>query len=176
MNLVHEGDAQFVPKRTIGTFSQYVIIEESVTEENAITNHPVQFGAVISDHIYELPAKVTIRGISGLRFGPVRETYRLLQQLRKSRTTMDVVTGKAVYRNMAVQKLQWIGDETTEYATAFTCELVEIIIVTVQTVTVPPRANQQNPAKQGGTQGRGKQNATETTQPGRSAFAALLGR
>lgn len=52
---------QVTPSRAIGPFTAQVTLEESHTDELAITDHPVETGAVISDHAYMRPSEVLIR-------------------------------------------------------------------------------------------------------------------
>jgi hypothetical protein len=52
---------QVTPVRMIGPFTAQVTIEERHRDEMVITDHPVESGAVISDHAFMLPSSVTIR-------------------------------------------------------------------------------------------------------------------
>lgn len=52
---------QVTPARSIGPFTAQVTLEESHNDELVITDHPVETGAVISDHAYMRPAEVMIR-------------------------------------------------------------------------------------------------------------------
>jgi len=52
---------QVTPVRSIGPFTAQVTLEERHRDEMVITDHPVESGAVISDHAYMLPSGVTIR-------------------------------------------------------------------------------------------------------------------
>lgn len=52
---------QVRPQRNIGPFVAQVTLEERHIDELAITDHPVESGAVITDHAYPLPSEVTIR-------------------------------------------------------------------------------------------------------------------
>lgn len=48
------------PKRTIGPIVAQVTIQEVHTDTLEITEHPVEMGAVISDHAFKRPAELTI--------------------------------------------------------------------------------------------------------------------
>ncbi|MNK60454.1 hypothetical protein D3C87_795880 [compost metagenome] len=52
---------QVTPARSIGPFVAQVTLEETHTDELVITDHPVETGAVISDHAYMRPSEVMIR-------------------------------------------------------------------------------------------------------------------
>lgn len=155
-----EAVAYFLPKRTMGEFSQYVVIEETMRDAAQITEHPVEIGAEITDHIFLKPAAVTIRGLSGVRFGPLTATFERLRALWRARIPFDVVTGKAAYRNMVIETIDAQTDGSTENILAFTVNLREIILVSVQVVSVPASEKHANPAKtqatqQGGTKSTG---------------------
>ena len=53
--------AIFSPQRIIGSIVAQVTIEEEHHDKLIITNHPVEQGAMISDHAYKMPAMLTIR-------------------------------------------------------------------------------------------------------------------
>ncbi len=53
-NLNNSGDNDIV-------FVGQIVEEESHHDAMVITNHPVQLGATVSDHMYKLPAEVTLR-------------------------------------------------------------------------------------------------------------------
>ncbi len=46
--------------RSMGTFVADCVVEERHDDSWVITEHPVEQGSVISDHIYKLPATVTL--------------------------------------------------------------------------------------------------------------------
>jgi hypothetical protein len=63
--------ALFETQRRIGTVIADVTIEESGRDELEITRHPVERGAVITDHAFKHPPELIIRcGWSDSGFGP----------------------------------------------------------------------------------------------------------
>jgi len=165
VTIAFEGETTFVPRRAIGPFTNYCVIEETCSHEAVLTEHPVQDGAAITDHIYLKPSQVTVRGLYGPTYAPLNETFDKLRQLLAARGIFDVVTGKAKYSNMAMRRLVINNDEFTENAVAFTIELQEIIIVSVEVVSVPPAENQQNPSKTRSQEDAGKKQASEVKDP-----------
>jgi hypothetical protein len=49
------------PKRSMGPFDDYVTIEELHTDAMEITDHPIEQGALISDHAYMRPPELVIK-------------------------------------------------------------------------------------------------------------------
>lgn len=49
------------PNRSIGFLIPDAVFEEEHTDHLEITEHPVEYGSVISDHAYRTPAEVTIK-------------------------------------------------------------------------------------------------------------------
>lgn len=176
------------PKRKIGTFTAYVTLEEIATDTLEITQHPVQFGADISDHAYKKPAQLAIRAIWSdedrsvtemykdfltlhwnHKSKPLTEVYKDLLALQNSRIPFDVVTGKRSYKNMLISGLLQTTDQQTENCLAVSATLTEVILVNVKTSTVPAREVQKTPEKTGMTENAG------TKSPQKSALKILSG-
>lgn len=130
------------PRRIISpsqTFQDYLTINESPEDEAVITEHPVEMGAIMSDHIYLRPPTLHLRlgwsnadaGSTGASF--VRDRYSQLLQLKNARQLFTVWTGKRIYFNMAVLSLR--GPETDlrfEYAMIVDLVLRQILLVSTQ--------------------------------------------
>lgn len=152
----------------IGGIFPDATLEEHHVDELKITDHPVEQGAAITDHAYKLPVAVTIRAgwsNSSINAGGdptyVQEIYQQLLTLQASRELIDIVTNKRLYQNMLITRIQTDTDRKTANSMYVTVECREVIIVTTQTVTVPPAGNQQNPQLNGATTNTG----TQTLQP-----------
>lgn len=119
-------------KRIIGTIVPDVIVEEVQTDTLAITDHPVEKGAAISDHAFKLPSEVEMRvGFSnaGGGEGYVQQVYEEFLALQKARQPFDVTTGKRAYTNMLVKSITVVTDQKSEFALNASISLREIIIV-----------------------------------------------
>ena len=143
-------------------------LEEHHVDELVITEHPVEQGAAIADHAYKRPVAVTIRaGWSNSSIaagGDPSYIDQILQQLltlQAARQPFDIVTNKRSYQNMLPTRITTDTDRKTTHSMYVVIECREIIIVTTQTVTVPPAANQQNPALNSAT----TNNGTQSLQP-----------
>lgn len=165
---------QVTPARSIGPFTAQVTIEERHADEMVITDHPVESGAVISDHAYMLPSSVLIRagwsespsvdggigsltadvglGLSGLTsmtsgegVGSVREVYENMLVLQSSRIPFEIQTGKRLYQNMLIRRLETTTDKENENSIIMTIDCREVLIVKTQVVSVgAPPEDQEN--------------------------------
>ncbi|MBD1228574.1 phage baseplate protein [Xenorhabdus griffiniae] len=146
----------FQNTRKIGLIVPSVVISEKHIDATEITEHPVQYGAAISDHAYDKPAEVTMEiGFAGggslidgfdtptkifdfdteeiLGKNP-KEVYEQLLKLRASKEPFDVITGKRRYRNMLIRAIEVKTDKTSENVLMVTLTLREVIIVDIATV------------------------------------------
>jgi len=72
--------------------------------------------------------------------------YSNLLQLQESRQALSVTSGLRVYDSMLIQSLRVRRDQRTQYVLNVQAVLRQIIIVSTQTATLAPQANQANPA------------------------------
>jgi hypothetical protein len=145
--------AVLIRPRNIGGFIADVTVEEHHEDEVEITQIPVETGAAITDHAFKRPARLTIRAgwsNSSLQSGgnPAydQQTYAAFLALQASLTPFQVITGKRVYNNMLARRVSCTTTEATENALMMIVECQEIILVTTQSVTVPPASQMKNPA------------------------------
>lgn len=131
-----------------------VVIRETHVDEIEITEHPVEKGAPIADHMYKLPARVTI--LAGwTNSGPqsngdegyILEIYDKLLALQVSGNTIDVTTGKRVLTDMLIKSLKNDTTSETEHSLPIQMELQQVIIAESSTVTVPTAEHQASPEK-----------------------------
>ena len=171
----------FLRTRSIGPFVANVTIEERHIDELRITDHPVERNAVISDHAFKLPMRVTIQaGYSNSSFESggdpnyVNDVYRQFLALQESRELIFILTGKRLYENMLIERLAVTTDEKTENALFLTVEMREIILVTTQTVSVPSTSVMRAPGVTGATQSQGTVQLSPGTAANQAAGAAAL--
>lgn len=172
--------ATIVPRRSIGPFNATLTIEEVASDDLEITQHPVQQGAAITDHAYLKPATVAVKVVfndeDAFAYRPLAETYAKLLQLQAGREPLDVVTGKRAYKNMLIKSLGQTNDLMTENVLSISMQLQEILLTSVEVVTVPERSKQADPGKTGATEKAGQKKAQPVTEPKkRSALRALAG-
>lgn len=155
------------PLRSLGGLVFDVVVSEEHEDTLAITSHPVEQGAAISDHAYRKPATVTIKAASSeSTYGlPIWDSanvtlYNALLALQNAREPFDIITGKRKYTNMLIEKLNVTTNADTEHALMVTAVCREVIIVRTQVMEVPTdRDRHRNPAKTGGTADKGRKQA-----------------
>jgi hypothetical protein len=174
--LVSTALALFKTKRKIGSFTAQVTITEEHTDELTVTDHPVEKGAVISDHAYKNPARLNVTvgwsnsgaqgavgtatsAISDLLSGNilgaisdvvsggyVRTVYQNFLDLMATREPFSVMTGKRNYKNMVITSISTTTDKETENSLVLNVGMREVIIVQTQAVTLSDAANMLSPA------------------------------
>lgn len=131
--------------RLIGTIIPEVVVEEVHTDETRITDHPVETGAAITDHAFMMPYEIQMHvGFSNSTVGAegyVQMVYAAFQALQQAREPFDVSTGKRLYSNMLIQRMQVTTDGAREYALDLVVNLRQIIITDVQTTSVEAAKN-----------------------------------
>lgn len=162
-----------------------VTIEEDHDDELIITQHPVEFGAIISDHAYKKPAEVRIRcawNNSGSTYpvrgsysrqeplvssgyeGYARAVYEEILALQESRVPFSAVTGKRIYNDMLVASVRVHTAPGSEYTLMADITLREIILVSTKTLSVDAAATRtENATPQ---INEGKKQATEVNNVG----------
>lgn len=138
-------------KRAMGTFVADCVVEERHDDSWVITEHPVEQGSVISDHVYKLPATVTLTYLwamaSSLNASQsqdfLRQLYAKLLQIQSSLPlqTFSVYTGKRVYLNMLLENLLVMTDQKTENVLSIRATCKEVLIANAATtLSLNPKA------------------------------------
>lgn len=127
-----------------------ITFNEKTVDDYTITDHPVESGEVISDHLVKLPTQYTIKAgfagnglfntikvignaISNIANNRITNPQTLLQSqynqlldLQKSKTLFKIVTPKRIYKNMVIKTLSVETDIDTESVLNFTAQCREI--------------------------------------------------
>ncbi|WP_066922820.1 phage baseplate protein [Methylobacterium sp. CCH5-D2] len=119
MALLDDFYALLVPTGSvIGSLVTDVVVSEVHQDAVAITDHPVEIGASVSDHAFILPERLEMRiGYSDATGGYVgysREQYEAVLNLMAAREPFQVFTAKRAYRDMLVE---FVGADTTDQTT-----------------------------------------------------------
>lgn len=170
----------FRARRRIGDFTAQVTIEESHADTLTITDHPIEQGAVITDHAFKNPAELTLSvgwsdSSTETGNGYVRAIYAKLLALQASREPFGVTTGKRLYSNMLIRSLNMATDPATEFALFVVLSLRQIIIVQTQTTSVPPREVQAAPEQTEPVTPMGTKQVTPAKKANTSALAEIFG-
>lgn len=149
------------------TLNPIVALDASLAETHAgdveVTDHPVEQGANISDHLRPKPRTLSVHGfisntpvIDGAKVtapflpdqpGPAQEAYAALRDARLSGRLVQVVTSLETYENMAITGISVPRDHATSQALEFTINFKEVRVVFNQTLTVQTAAPQHQPVK-----------------------------
>jgi len=149
-------------KARIGVVELDAALSETHSKEALVTDHPVEFGADVSDHIRRLPDSVEINGIvsntplvflSAVTESPTRaeDAYEELRRIMDEGELVTVATTLREYSNMALTNLAVARDAASGNVMNATMSLREIIIAETQTVEapVPAAAANSKPVNQG---------------------------
>jgi len=131
----------------------------------AITEHPIQTGASISDHAYMEAQSVTfeigmsdvMKDISASSVSPFTGTsssrsvnaYTVLRQLQKDRIPLDAITRLGTYNNMLIESISAPDDNKTLFGLKATVTLKEIFVVSVTTVKISKRSQKSESTNEG---------------------------
>ena len=157
------------PQRSIGGFEATVTIDEEATDELEITAHPAQTGADITDHAYRKPTELKINIMHGGTDTPLNEVYQQLLDMQAKAEPMDVVTGKKSYKSMLIESVKQTTDVNTENVLSVELALREVILVSLEVVTVPERQKQKEPGTTDAKKKRGRKQATKKNGDGKQS-------
>jgi hypothetical protein len=150
------------------TQQQLLQVDVSESEMHAgeveVTDHPVEQGANISDHMRPKPRTLTVTGmISNTPIvdnsngnagpftegqpGPAEAAYNLLEARRIAGKLHTVITKLNTYQNLALTYVSEPRDASSGDALEFTLNFKEILVVFNQTITVQTATPQGQPKK-----------------------------
>lgn len=169
-------------RRSIGGLTGYITMVENATDKLTVTKHPVQQGAMITDHAYKEPCELNIQIIQGTAFDPIgllsggspkplKEVYQDFLAIQNNRERVEVITGKRSYKDMILQSISQTTDKNTENVLSLNLSFIEIIIVSVQTAFIAPRTRQANAGITGATEKAGKKSILVNTKEGVTTLA-----
>lgn len=178
------------------------VVREGITTELTVTDNPVETGVVVSDHAFMQPIRLEIEAVVSdnplwngrtstyvkdslvLKDGTPRvdvfgdgqrrsiTAYEKIRNLQASAVPFTVVTGLARFPNMVIQSLAVEQDKDSSAVLSFRASLREVIIVSTQTVTYPPRADDKT-KRQGSKKKTGGEK--KTTDPGANGDSIMYG-
>ncbi|MFR3634568.1 MAG: phage baseplate protein [Sutterella sp.] len=151
-----------------------VTISEFHSDEVTVTTHPVDTGAQISDHAYKQPATVVCsfgwsnssRLLNSVLDGSIfrglesaNDVYKRLLKMQEERQQLKLSTGKRVYDNVIITKIQTTTTVDTENAAIIEVTFQEILLATTRTVALA--SIQQDISRTGGVVDQGNKSATQ---------------
>ncbi len=160
------------PKAAIGEVILDVAISETHTLQARATEHPVESGCSIIDHIQTLPDSIQLDGIIsntptaflGTPFfesgNYADEAFRQLEELMKSGQPVQIVTSLKTYKNMALENLTIKRTAANSDALCFSCSAKQIRMVESKIISLPKPKMKRAQAKKS----LGKQPTTKAPQ------------
>lgn len=128
-------------QRMISNLIPNVVIDEAATDTLRITDHPVETGAPISDHAFQLPAEINMRcGFSdstGGHEGYSADIYSQLRTLQYLREPFGVFTPFRYYPNMLIAFLHKVADETNTHGMYIMVGMRQVILTTTTFIPAP---------------------------------------
>lgn len=163
-----------------------VTMEENYSDTLALTEQPVEIGAMITDHSYKRPAEVmlqcgwsnsdaaaqsdlsqpSISGGGGSTSDYATTIYMQLLALQESRNPFALQTSIRLYNTMLITSLALTRDATNAQALFCTLTCREVILVSTATATLPPATSQAQPANTAETQQTGSVLLQGASAPG----------
>lgn len=133
-----------------------VAISEDHDFESEVTEHPVEIGADITDHVRARPIRVSLEGVvsdtpigdvvaqrsqftlvNGEAFTkPSEEAFAFLLAIRDAREPVTIETSLRVFENMILQSLAVPRSSSNGDALRFRATFVQVQLVTNERVTV----------------------------------------
>ncbi|MBE0434624.1 MAG: hypothetical protein IBX56_02335 [Methylomicrobium sp.] len=125
--------------KMIGDVEIDAVIEESLLLESEVTEHPIETGSLISDHVIVYPRAYRMRGVIGsnslsLIGGQNRrqDVYEALILLRDTRQIFTVVSGLDTFENLTFVSLEFPRTINNSTGLEFRAELREVVIVSTE--------------------------------------------
>lgn len=125
----------FMIRKSLAGVQVDATLREIHESDLLIAEHPVEFGASVSDHAIVLPKRLILEGVAGSRGGPAAVTaaWQTLKAAQESREPFSIVTALDVYRNMLIERITVDRDRAIGRVLYFRAELREVIIVDTET-------------------------------------------
>lgn len=131
------------------------------TQEAVCTEHPVQVGPAIVDHLYLRPARVVLEvamsdamqsfqagQYSGSKSKSV-SAYKTFKQIQAARVPITLTTRLDTYQNMIIEDVRGTEDNRTRQGFRGTLHFRQIISASVSTATTSVRPDQTDSTNEG---------------------------
>lgn len=173
-NLATSVLSSFLGQDTVAVFTQDFTqifrdaraIKAVVKEQAKVMEHPVESGAIITDHRIIMPTEVELSLV--LTPATYRETYEQINQYYLEGTLLIVQTRSGIYVNQLIHSMPHEEDTNLFNTITLALGLKEVQFVTAQYTTTP-----RNP-KNSNTKQRGAQQPTAATGPQSSILNDIL--
>jgi hypothetical protein len=136
-------------KTRVGSIDIDVTVTDNHSLKSIVTNHPVEDGSNLSDHVYNEPdsysmqgmiTNTPLRGPGLLGFGgttdSVQTVFDALRKLRDDKIPFTVITSLRRYENMVFSDINIPRDSQTGQTLRFSATMIQIVTVSVETTTL----------------------------------------
>lgn len=135
-------------------------IKAVVKEQSKVMEHPVESGAIITDHRIILPVEIDLSLI--LASSDYQDVYTSIKQYYLNATLLIVQTRSGIYQNQLISSLPHEEDPTMFDALTVALSLKEVIMVTAQ-YSVTPKFPSNSATTNRGTQQSASATSGQTT-------------
>lgn len=132
-------------------FIQARAIKAVVKEQSKVMEHPVESGAIITDHRIVLPIEIDLSLI--LASEDYQDVYQSIKQYYLNGTLLIVQTRSGIYTNQLISGLPHEEDPTMYNALTLALSLKEVILVSAQYNVTPKNPTNSNTSNRGTQQG-----------------------
>ena len=123
-------------------FDAELTISELHERSSDVTEHPVESGARVTDHVVRNPDRLRLEGfvsdagvaVFGAQPGATQDAFEVLGDAHRSGMMFDVVTGYTTYENMVIVRLDMPRERPSSMR--FNIEMVSIRVVESQVVEI----------------------------------------
>ena len=165
------------PKARLGELVIDAFIHETHTFSSEITEHPIESGSVIGDHVYNMPFALTIDGIisntpmslvglvafdSAKRFltnpqGKDNDfaliAFEKIEELFERREPISIATSLKIYHKMVLESLSIERGAGAHESLHFNCTAKQIRLVCQELIKIPgPKVSRAKPKQKKGLQ------------------------
>ncbi len=162
--------------RSIGDLYADITISEKHQDTYTVTEHPLQDGTVVSDHVIRNQPTITLEvGVTDATTDqpgnyPSITFYEKLLALAEAKEPITVDTGKRTYENMVITEIVETTTQQTENCGIFIVSCKQVQITNTKKVKIPAERMKGAATTQSVTNG-----GTKTVQEDKSVISALTG-
>lgn len=127
-------------RASIGEVEISASVEETHSLAATVTEHPIERGSAIADHVLVTGAELRMNGVIARGDDPDRVqlspqlAYDLLRDLFRKREPFEVRTSLKTYSDMVIRQLSVSRNRSTSKILSFTAELKQLLFAHSETV------------------------------------------
>ena len=174
-------------KISIGEIILDAALEETHTLQARATEHPVESGSDVADHVQSLPATLRLDGVisntplsvlGSTMFKSddrVQAAFKELEEIVRAGKLVDIVTSLKTYKNMVVEDFVITRTASDSDALCFSCTAKQISMVSSKLINIQPWEQPKLPRARK-KKSVGKQPAVKAAEPIAQKAQSLLAK